>query len=292
MIKSMTGYGRGEYLEENRRAVIEISAVNHRYFDANIRMPKIISFFEEEIRKYIKQYIARGKVDIYITYHSEAKEDITINVNETLCAEYVTAFRKLQKQYNLIDDISATAIAKLPDVITIEKNADDADKIWNVIKNALEKAVSSLDDMRSKEGMTLKKDLIEKAQEIDQLVIQVEERSPLVVDEYQQKIHQRIEEALQGVEIDMNRIVTEVAIFADRASIDEEITRLHSHVEQLQSILHEGSVVGRKLDFLMQEMNREVNTIGSKSSDEIITRLVINLKSEVEKIREQVQNIE
>lgn len=292
MIKSMTGYGRGEYIDGNRRAVVEINSVNHRYFDANIRMPRLILFFEEDVRKYLKKYIARGKMDIYISYYSEAKEDISISINKTLCREYVDILRNLKNEFNLIDDISTTSIAKLPDIISIEKKADDTEQIWYIIKEALKQAVNTFTSMREKEGMLLKTDLVEKGDNLFQMLKQVEQRTPEVAKQYKQKIESRITEALENVDVDSNRILTEVAIFAERSSIDEEITRLYSHIQQLQEILHDGGVVGRKLDFLIQEMNREVNTIGSKANDKIITQYVIELKSEIEKIREQVQNIE
>lgn len=292
MIKSMTGYGRGEYIDGNRRAVVEINSVNHRYFDANIRMPRLILFFEEDVRKYLKKYIARGKMDIYISYYSEAKEDISISINKTLCREYVDVLRNLKNEFNLIDDISTTSIAKLPDIISIEKKADDTEQIWYIIKEALKQAVNTFTSMRETEGMLLKTDLVEKGDNLFQMLKQVEQRTPEVAKQYKQKIESRITEALENVDVDSNRILTEVAIFAERSSIDEEITRLYSHIQQLQEILHDGGVVGRKLDFLIQEMNREVNTIGSKANDKIITQYVIELKSEIEKIREQVQNIE
>ncbi len=294
MVKSMTGYGRGEYTDGDRQAVVEISAVNNRYFDANIRMPRAISFFEEDIRKYVKAHVSRGKVEIYVTYTSEAKEDVSIVVNEALCQEYVNTLRMVQAKYNLVDDISTMKVAKFPDVLTIEKNEADQELVWAIIDKALEVAVLSFNAMREKEGKTLREDLILKAQKIFGLIDDISARCPFVVDRYKQKLYQRILETLGDLDVepDQGRILTEVAVFSDRSSIDEEITRLRSHISQLNGILNEGGVIGRKLDFLLQEINRESNTIGSKSTDELITKLVIELKSEVEKIREQVQNIE
>ena len=288
----MTGYGRGEYAQGDRRVVVEISGVNHRYFDSNIRMPRSIIFFEEDIRKYVKNHVSRGKLDLYISYHSEAQEDICISVNETLCGEYVKALRTLQKQFGLIDDISTTAIAKLPDVIQIQKNADDKEQIWAIIQKALQEAVISFNQMREKEGNALKEDLILKSEKIKEIIDGIGERSPLVVDQYKERLHQKMAETIAHLDIDSERLLMEVAIFADRSSIDEELTRLYSHLQQLTSILNETGVVGRKLDFLIQEINREANTVGSKSSDQMITQYVVELKSEIEKIREQVQNIE
>ena len=292
MIRSMTGYGRGECVQEDRRVIVEISAVNHRYFDSNIRMPRSIMFFEEDVRKYVKDHVSRGKLDISISYHSEAQEDISIDVNESLCAEYVKALRAIQRQFDLIDDISTTTIAKLPDAIVIQKSADDKEAIWEVIQKALQDATLAFNHMRAKEGNVLKEDLIFKSQKVKEIVDDISERSPLVVEQYKQRLHQKMTEALAHVEVDQDRLLTEIAIFSDRSSIDEELTRLYSHIQQLDSILNETGVVGRKLDFLIQEINREANTVGSKANDQVITQYVVELKSEIEKIREQVQNIE
>ena len=292
MIRSMTGYGRGECVQEDRRVIVEISAVNHRYFDSNIRMPRSIMFFEEDVRKYVKDHVSRGKLDISISYHSEAQEDISIDVNESLCAEYVKALRTIQRQFDLIDDISTTTIAKLPDAIVIQKSADDKEAIWAVIQKALQDATLSFNHMRAIEGNILKEDLMFKRQKIKEIVDDISERSPLVVEQYKQRLHQKMTEALAHVEVDQDRLLTEIAIFSDRSSIDEELTRLYSHIQQLDSILNETGVVGRKLDFLIQEINREANTVGSKANDQVITQYVVELKSEIEKIREQVQNIE
>lgn len=294
MIKSMTGYGRGECIDGNRQAIVEISAVNNRYFDANIRLPRSIMFFEEDIRKVVKNEVSRGKLDIYVTYTSQAKEDIQINVNETLCQAYVEALRDVQMKFNLIEDISIMKIAKLPDILTIEKNEMDREHVWTIVRKALEEAVASFNSMRRKEGLMLKEDLMLKGQIIFGIIDLINERCPMVVDRYKQKLYQRIVENLGNLDVepDPGRILTEVAIFSDRSSIDEEITRLRSHISQLRHILEDGGVVGRKLDFLLQEINRESNTIGSKATDEQITNSVVALKSEIEKIREQIQNIE
>ena len=294
MIKSMTGYGRGEYIEGDRQAIVEISAVNNRYFDANIRMPRLITSLEENIRSYVKTHVVRGKLDIYITYNSQAKEDTDIKVNQALAKQYIDALNDLQSKLDLIDDISVMKVARLPDIISIEKKETDLEQIWEIVNKALIEAVDSFDSMRQKEGKLLREDLILKGQTIFRIVDDINARSPLIVDRYKQKLYQKILETLENLEVepDPGRILTEVAIFSDRSSVDEEITRLRSHISQLNSILNEGGVVGRKLDFLLQEINRESNTIGSKSTDELVTKLVIELKSEAEKIREQVQNIE
>lgn len=294
MIKSMTGYGRGEYIDKDRQAIVEISAVNNRYFDANIRMPRAIGFLEDDIRQYVKNQVSRGKLDIYVTYKSRAQEDVSVTVNEALCQEYVKALRILQEEHQLLDDISTMQIAKLPEIMTIEKNEGDKELVWHLVSKALEEAVVSFNTMRQKEGRMLREDLILKGQKIFGIIDDIAVRCPLVVDRYKQKLYQRIIETLDNLDVepDQGRILTEVAVFSDRSSIDEELIRLRSHLSQLNGILNEGGVVGRKLDFLLQEINRESNTIGSKSTDELITKYVIELKSEVEKIREQVQNIE
>jgi len=294
MIKSMTGYGRGEYIEGDRQAIVEISSVNNRYLDTNIRMPRSIAYFEEDIRKYVQKHVARGKLDIYITYSSQDEDDVSISVNESLCKKYVSTLREVQDKYDLIDDISTMNITSLPDVLLIEKDQTDKDKIWEIVSKALEEAVSSLNDMRSSEGRMLKADLILKTQNIFTIIDDINDRCPLIVDRYKQKLYKKILETLDSLEVEVeeSRVLTEVAIFSDRTSIDEELTRLRSHITQLNGILNEGEVVGRKLDFLLQEINRESNTIGSKASDELTTKYVIELKSEIEKIREQVQNIE
>lgn len=294
MIKSMTGYGRGEYIEGDRQAIVEISSVNNRYLDTNIRMPRSIAYFEEDIRKYVQKHVARGKLDIYITYSSQDEDDVSISVNESLCKKYVSTLREVQDKYDLIDDITTMNITSLPDVLLIEKDQTDKDKIWEIVSKALEEAVSSLNNMRGSEGRMLKADLILKTQNIFTIIDDINERCPLIVDRYKQKLYKKILETLDSLEVEVeeSRILTEVAIFSDRTSIDEELTRLRSHITQLNGILNEGGVVGRKLDFLLQEINRESNTIGSKASDELTTKYVIELKSEIEKIREQVQNIE
>ena len=294
MIKSMTGYGRGEYIDGEREVVVEISAVNNRYLDSNIRLPRSIMSFEEDIRKYVKKHVSRGKLEIHVSYTSQDQEDIKISVNEALAKAYITTLREFQAKYELIDDLSTMQITKLPDIMLVEKDETDREQVWEILNKALEKAITSFNKMRVKEGNMLAEDLQLKGDGIVRIIDDISRRSPMVVDRYKQKLYQRIIETLDNLDVepDPGRILTEVAIFSDRSSIDEEIIRLRSHISQLRSILQEGGVVGRKLDFLLQEINRESNTIGSKATDEQITKEVINLKSEVEKIREQVQNIE
>ncbi len=288
----MTGYGRGESVQADRQLVVEINAVNHRYLDTNIRLPRTMKNFEEDINSYIKNNIARGKVDIYINYESQAQDHIAIEINEALCEEYIKTFRKVQEQFDLEGNLPITAIMELPDIMTVEKQPEDQDLIWGMLESALTQATQSLNQMREKEGNILKDDLMMKSKTIDKIIQNITTRSPIVVQEYEERLHKKITEALSQVDMDQERLLMEVAIFSDRSSIDEELTRLGSHMKQLGSILSCGGVVGRKLDFLLQEINRESNTIGSKANDQLIAQYVVDLKSEIEKIREQIQNIE
>ena len=292
MIKSMTGYGRYEIEEKERKVNVEISTVNHRYCDLSIRMPKALTHLEDEIRKCIKQFIARGKVEgsIYIT--SMSADDVEVVVNEPACTAYIEALRKIGAKLGLNDNIGMAEVMRLNDVITIQKKQADLEVIWPMIDQALRQALTQLVAMREKEGMILKKDLLEKADNMLRLVGELEHLSVEVVNTYKLKLEERISRLLEEIPVDETRLAMEVALFADRAAIDEELTRLKSHVGQLKMILEEESSIGRKLDFLMQEMNREANTIASKAGDYTITSYAVELKSEIEKIREQIQNIE
>lgn len=298
MIRSMTGYGRGECSLHNRKIVAEIKSVNHRYNDITIKMPKLLNPLEDSIRKRLSPEINRGKTDVYITMESYSTDDIKISFNEATADLYVNELRKIVERYSLPDGVSLDLIARFPDLITVEKNMDE-DKIRGEIdetlRTALGLALEAFVRMREAEGETLKKDIAAKTAEIKALVEKVRERAPIVAKDYSERLRARITEALasaEAYEADESRLLTEIAVFADKSCIDEEITRLSSHISQLEQILNDGDSVGRKLDFLMQEMNREINTIGSKSNDLTITRIVIDLKSESEKIREQIQNIE
>jgi uncharacterized protein (TIGR00255 family) len=288
----MTGYGRGEASAENRKFSVEIRSVNHRYNDVNIKLPRTMNFLEDNIRKTIKNKVHRGKVDVYISFESSSKDDVQIILNEALADAYVDHLKILKKRHDVIDDISVSLIAKFPEVISVDKKTDEEDFLWELLEGALEQALASFLAMREKEGQILKQDLLNKEEAIQILIRKIQSRSPLVVQEYKQKLENRLQDLLNSKEVDENRVALEVAVFADRCSIDEEIGRLESHVGQLENILNTGNVVGRKLDFLVQEMNREANTIGSKANDLEITQTVVELKSEIEKIREQVQNIE
>lgn len=292
MIKSMTGYGRYEIEEKERKVNVEISTVNHRYCDLSIRMPKALTHLEDEIRKCIKQFIARGKVEVSIYITSMSADDVEVVVNEPACTAYIEALRKIGTKLGLNDNIGMAEVMRLNDVITIQKKQADLEVIWPMIDQALRQVLTQLVAMREKEGMILKKDLLEKADNMLRLVGELEHLSVEVVNTYKLKLEERISRLLEEIPVDETRLAMEVALFADRAAIDEELTRLKSHVEQLKMILEEESSIGRKLDFLMQEMNREANTIASKAGDYTITSYAVELKSEIEKIREQIQNIE
>ena len=293
MVRSMTGFGRGTFSDSGKEFTVEIKSVNHRYIDFYIKLPRQIAFLEERVREIVSKRIYRGKVDIFISFEDRSEDSKSVTLDEALADAYIQAIDKLKVKYNLADDISVSLVSRLPDVLRIEKNEDDEEQLWKVLYNALETAISSLIQMREKEGNELRESLLQKADNMQEIIKHISERSPEVVSEYKLKLENRIKDLLNQQTIDENRIAMEVAIFADRCSIDEELVRLGSHLSQLRDILSiQQQPVGRKLDFLVQEINREINTIGSKSNDIIITKNVLELKSETEKIREQIQNIE
>ena len=292
MVKSMTGFGRGEYEENGRGYTVEIKSVNHRYSDVSIKMPRQMSYLEDDIKKYVLQYISRGKIDVYITQDKFSDEDVSITIDDALAGAYVRALNELKERYGLKDDISVISLAKIPDVLNISKVEEDKERIWGTLKGALDISLNELIEMRKIEGQKLADDIIKRGKYIKTIIKRIEERSPEVVKDYKTKLEERIKEIAGDVDIDEMRIAQEVAIFADRSSITEEVVRMYSHLNQLELILNEDEPVGRKLDFLVQEMNREINTIGSKANDLDITKDVVEVKSEIEKIREQIQNIE
>lgn len=291
-VRSMTGYGRGEHIAEDRKFTIELKSVNHRYNDINIKLPRSLISLEDKIKKHIMRQVFRGKTDVYIGFESFASDDVEVKLNDTLAQAYAEKLKVLQENLGLEGGSFLELTAKFPDVITIEKTQKDEQIIWEALLPALEQGVARFVAMRQTEGEALKKDILIKAERIKALVGQVKERSPLVVEEYRDKLNNRLKDLLDGVDVDPQRVATEVAIFADRGCVDEEITRLESHLVQLADILEKGGQVGRKLDFLVQEMNRESNTIASKANDIKIVQATIDLKSEIEKIREQIQNLE
>lgn len=293
MIKSMTGFGRGEARDNVRQFVVEIKSVNHRYNDIVVRMPKRLSYLEEKVKELVKDEIKRGRVELYISLENIGEGDTDIALNLPLTQKYLNCLRELQNQFQVTDDISVSLLAKLPDVIKIETAKEDEDQMWLGLKDASLKALKLLMDMRSDEGKKLAEDIENRCAYITDIIKAVEKRAPLVVLEYKEKLRERINELLEdAIQLDETRLNTEVVIYADKCNITEEIVRLNSHIYQLQKALKENQPVGRKLDFLIQEMNREVNTIASKSNDLEIINHVVELKSELEKIREQVQNIE
>ena len=291
-VKSMTGYGRGEHIAEDRKFTIELKSVNHRYNDINIKLPRSLASLEDKIKKHIMKQVFRGKTDVYIGFETFAIDDVEVKLNETLAKAYVEKLKTLQGNLGLENGSFLDLAAKFPDVITIEKPQKDEKVIWEALLPALDEAVTRFVAMRQMEGEALKNDILTKAERIKILVSEVKERSPLVVEEYRDKLNNRLKDLLGAVDVDPQRVATEVAVFADRGCVDEEITRLQSHLVQLADILEKGGQVGRKLDFLVQEMNRESNTIASKANDIQIVQATIELKSEIEKIREQIQNLE
>ena len=294
MIKSMTGFGRSEYSDGKRNITCEIKSVNHRYSDITVKMPRRYSFAEDKIKQAVKEKLVRGKVDVSINVENVTESDVVIKLNQLAAKQYFDNLTELKSQFGLTGDIDLELLANMPDVLKAVPDVEDEEEITKAILIPVSEASKNLEEMRSVEGARLKDDLLHKGETIKGILDQIEERSPLVVREYKDKLRERIAELLDGAaEVPEDRILTEAAIFADKCAIDEEITRLNSHLLQLKSILNgsEGTV-GKKLDFLVQEMNREANTIGSKANDITITNHMLNIKAEIEKIREQVQNIE
>ena len=292
MIRSMTGFGRCENEADGRKFSVEIKSVNHRYNDISIRLPRTMNYLEDKIRKTLMKKIMRGKTDVFINFETFSEDDVNIKVNEALAKAYCEKLDFLRNTFGLTGNNTLDLVAKFPDVITVEKLEEDEDTIWNTLLPALEGALDNFIAMREREGEALKTDILKKADTIAEFVAKIRERAPLVAEDYRAKLTARLSELLSEPEIDEQRILTEVTVFADRACIDEEITRLESHISQLREIFCKDEPIGRKLDFLIQEMNREANTIASKSNDITITQITIELKSEIEKIREQIQNIE
>ncbi len=294
MIKSMTGFGRSEYSDGKRNIICEIRSVNHRYSDITVKMPRRYSFAEDKIKQAVKEKLVRGKVDVSINVENVTESDVVIRLNQLAAKQYFDNLTELKEQFGLTGDIDLSLMAGMPDVLKAVPDVEDEEEITKAILIPVSEASANLEKMRAVEGARLAEDLISKGETIKGLLDKIEERSPLVVKDYMEKLRARIAELLDGAaEIPEERILTEAAIFADKCAIDEEITRLNSHLVQLKTILTgPESTVGKKLDFLVQEMNREANTIGSKANDLEITNNMLNIKAEIEKIREQVQNIE
>lgn len=293
MARSMTGFGRASSLEGSEKSfTLEMKSVNHRYLDVNIRMPKSMISFEEKIRRVLSQKLSRGKVDLFINLKDYHKGDQVTRFNEKLADSYVRSLKEIKERYDLKDDISVSLIAKFTDVIMVEEKQENIDELWTELEPLIQEAVDTMVTMREVEGGKLKEDIISKTNDIKLMVSSIEEKSETIVENYKLKLEERIKELQKNIEIDESRLAVEIAIFADKASIDEEITRLYSHINQVIKTFSLNEPIGRKLDFIIQEMNREANTIASKSYDIEITNIVINIKNTLEKIREQVQNIE
>ncbi len=292
MIKSMTGYGSAKGTVEGIEVCVELKSVNNKFLDTSVRLPRSFLFTEETIKSAVMTHITRGKVDVFVTVDTSMADDMVVKVNEPLLKGYIAALKQIAKDNDLPNDITAMSVSRFPDVLNVEKKELDAEAVAAGIRNIAEQALCDFDAMRIREGAKLKEDVLSKLETIEKLVGIIEVESPKTVDEYREKLRQKLLEVLGTSGIDETRIVTEAAIFADKVAVDEETVRLRSHMAQLRTMLDGGSPIGRKIDFLLQEFNREANTIGSKCQNADIAHVVVDLKSEIEKIREQIQNIE
>lgn len=294
MIRSMTGFGRAQQNVDSLNVTVEIKSVNHRYFEFNSRVPRNYGFLEEKLKSFVGSLVSRGKVECYVTIENLEESDVEILVNHSLAKSYLNAINELAEANGLAlrDDLALSSLIRYNDIFTAHKQEADEDRIWNAVKSTVQIAVSKFIEMREVEGAKLKKDVLDRADLILSKVSVIEERSPETVKEYNEKLLNRINEFLSDVQVDEQRLLTECAIFADKVAVAEETVRLRSHIDQLRELLDSDEAIGRKIDFLVQEMNREANTIGSKAQDVTIARNVIDIKAEIEKIREQIQNIE
>lgn len=292
MIKSMTGFGRAEVLEGNTKFTVEIKSVNHRYLDVNIKMPKKLNFFESSIRNLLKEYMDRGKVDLYITYEDFSENSGSLKFNKALAGEYLAYLNELGETYHLENDIRVSTLSRYPEVLTLEEQVIDEKELWSVLEKTLRQACEKFSEARNVEGEHLKADLLDKLDDILKCVDFIEERSPEILKDYRTRLEERIQEVLGDRQIDDARIATEVTIYADKICVDEETVRLRSHVNSAKDTLNKGGAVGRRLDFILQEMNREANTILSKANNIEISDTGIDLKTNIEKVREQIQNLE
>ena len=292
MIKSMTGFGRCEAVTDECKISVEIKAVNHRYLYLSIKMPKKFNYFEAAMRTLLKDYIQRGKVDVFITYEDYTEDQVSLKYNSTLAAEYMKNFEKMAEQFGLEDDVTVSMLSRCPEVLTMEQVPEDEEHMWAMLQVVLKGAAENFVETRLREGENLKNDLIGKLDHMLSMVDFIEERSPKILEEYRQRLGDKVRELLQNSTIDESRILTEVTVFADKICVDEETVRLRSHIEGMKKELLAGGSVGRKLDFIAQEMNREANTILSKANDLEVSQKAIALKTEIEKVREQIQNIE
>ena len=292
MIKSMTGYGRAVETVNGREFTVELRSVNNRYLDCSVRLPRMLSFAEEAVKQAVKASVSRGKVDVFISLRSEGEEDVTVRVNRGVLEGYLAAMNQMVTEFGVKDDISVSTVSRLPEVFTVEKKEVDEDQLLSDLLQVVGKALEGYDAMRTREGAALDADLRSRGETILTLVSQVEQGNGQTVVDYRTRLENKLREVLENTAIDESRILTEAAIFADKVAVDEETVRLRSHLQQMNSMLSGGGAIGRKLDFLLQEMNREANTIGSKCTDVKLARIVVDIKAELEKIREQTQNIE
>ena len=292
MIKSMTGFGRCEHVQGDRKFTVEIKAVNHRYFDVNIKMPKKFNFFESAIRSVMKEYIQRGKVDVFITCEDDTENNFSLKYNENIAGEYLKYYRQMAQQFNLKYDVTVSRLGSCPEVFSMEEQIVDEDEIWALLETALRGALKQFVETRTREGENLKNDLIGKLDGMLLDVDAVEKRYPQVLEEYRSRLREKVDSLLADSQMDESRLAAEVILYADKICTDEETVRLRSHIEGMKAELIQGGSIGRKLDFIAQEMNREANTILSKANDLQTSNLAINLKTEIEKVREQIQNIE
>ena len=292
MIKSMTGFGRCEIAKGERKITVEMKSVNHRYLDVSIKMPKKLNFFEAAIRSELKNYIQRGKVDVFIAYEDLTESNVCVKYNKELAAEYMRYLTQMAEEFDLDNDIRVSTLSRYPEVFSMEEQTVDEEELWLLLSEAIRGAAEGFVETRVKEGENLKNDLVEKLDGMLTHVDYITERSPQIVTEYRQKLGERVKELIEDVKVDESRLLMEVTIFADKVCVDEELVRLRSHIETTRENLIKGGSIGRKLDFIAQEMNREANTILSKANDLEISNRAIELKTEIEKVREQIQNIE
>ena len=292
MIKSMTGFGRYEAVSEERKVIVEIKSVNHRYSDISIKLPKKLSFFETAIRNLLKDYISRGKVDVFVTYEEYSQSNVCVKYNEDIALEYWNKINRLSQRLQMENDVTVAQLSRYPEVFSLEEQSLDEDAMWSELKEALMKAAEQFVQSRIKEGEHLKKDIFEKTDKLLERVSYIEQRSPEMMEEHRNKLYAKVQELLADRQIDESVLATEMIVYADKVCVDEETVRLRSHIKTLRDTMEDGENIGRKLDFIAQEMNREANTILSKANDIEISNCAIDLKTEIEKIREQIQNIE
>ncbi len=292
MVKSMTGFGRCEISEGDRKMTVEMKSVNHRYLDVAIKMPKKLNFFEAAVRGFLKQYLQRGKVDVFITYEDLSEANVCLHYNHALAAEYLKYLNQMSEEFGLEQDVKVSSLSRYPEVLVMEEVQEDEEELWKLLEQALRGACEQMVETRTTEGTNLKRDLMAKLDELLGHVTYIEERAPQIVAEYRAKLEEKVQELLADTQIEESRIAAEVTIYADKICVDEEIVRLKSHIEHTKATLEEKDSVGRKLDFIAQEMNREANTILSKANDLEVSSHAIELKTGIEKVREQIQNIE